>query len=136
MRLAALIGAGQAISAEASEGMLAIMRRQHSQSQFPRYLGYNPYGPELGEPQPFWIANKTGGMPGVRADMVIVGLPGDQLIAFCVMTEGSQDTGFTPENEGEIANGLTGRILLEHWWPDGFATGQIGIDSPHLEGYG
>jgi len=133
MRLAALIGSGQAVSEEASAGMLAIMRRQHSQSQFPRFLGYNPFGPELGEPQPFWIANKTGGMPGVRADMGIIGIPGDQLIAFGVMTEGSSDTGFTSENEGEIANGKIGRILIEHWWPDGFASGQIGTAPPHLE---
>jgi beta-lactamase class A len=133
MRLAALIGSGQAISEAASAGMLAILRRQRSHVQFPRYLGYNPFGPELGEPQPFWVANKTGSMPGVRADMGIVGLPGDQLIAFGVMTEGSHDTSFTPENEGEIANGIVGRILMEHWWPEGFATGQIGVDSPHLE---
>jgi beta-lactamase class A len=132
MRLAALIGTGQAVSDQASAGMLAIMRRQRSQVNFPRYLGYNPFGPELGEPQPFWIANKTGSMPGVRADMGVIGLPGDQLIAFGVMTEGSRDTGFTPDNEGEIANGKVGRILMEHWWPDGFATGQIGVDSSHL----
>jgi beta-lactamase class A len=123
------------VPAASREGMLAIMRRQHSLIQFPRFLGYNPFGPELGVAQPFWIANKTGSMPGVRADMGLVGLPGDQLVAFCVVTEGSKDTGFTGENEGEIANGIAGRILLEHWWPEGFVEGLIGIESPHLAGY-
>lgn len=134
MRLSGLIGKEEAVSPEASRGMLAIMRRQHSLIQFPRFLGYNPYAAESGEEQPYWIANKTGSVTGVRADTGLVGLPGDQLISFCVMTEGSTQTGFTTENEGEIVNGKLGRILLEYWWPEGFAEGKIGIDSPFMEG--
>jgi beta-lactamase class A len=135
MRLAALIGTGEAVSARASAGMLAILKRQHSRIQFPRFFGYNPFAPELGLEQQYWVANKTGSVPGVRADTGLVGLPGGQTIAFGVMTEGCQDTGFTSENEGEIANGIAGRILLEHWWPEGFAAGHIGLDSPHLTPY-
>lgn len=132
MRLAALIGSGEAVSPQASAGMLAILKRQHYTAQFPRFLGANAYASELGEEQPFWTANKTGGVTGVRADMGIVAIP-DQLLAFGVMTADSKDGGFTAENEGEIANGRAGRVLLEHWWPEGFADGKIGIDSVHLK---
>ncbi len=131
MRLAAMIGRGEAVSKEASAGMLAIMKRQHYTNQFPRFLGANAYGPELGEEQHFWTANKTGGVTGVRADMGVVAFA-DQMIAYGVMTDGSADGGFTAENEGEIANGRVGRVLMEHWWPEGFADGKIGIESVHL----
>src|SRR4051794_18740859 len=43
MRLCGLMARGELVSAEASRGMLAIMRQQHYLSQFPRYLNYNPY---------------------------------------------------------------------------------------------
>lgn len=135
MRLATLIGQGKAVSPEASAGMLAIMKRQHYTGQFLRFLGSNAYAAELGEEQLFWTANKTGSITGARADMGLVSIPGDQLIAYGVMTDGSRDTGFTSENEGEIANGRVGRVLLEHWWPEGFATGKIGITSVHLTGF-
>lgn len=118
MSLAELIGTGRAISADASAGMLRIMKRQHNLVAFPRFFNYNRYGPELGEPQPIWVANKTGSMPGIRADMGLVGLPGDDLIAFCVMTDGGPDRGFTPSNRNEIAIGEVGKAVLEAWWPD------------------
>ena len=134
MRLAALIGSGEAVSPEASAGMLAIMKRQHYTAQFPRFLGANAYGPELGQEQTFWTANKTGGVTGVRADMGVIAFAG-QMIAFGVMTDGCADGGFTSENEGEIANGLAGRVVMEHFWPEGFEQGLIGIESLHLAGY-
>ncbi len=133
MRLAAMIASGEAVSPEASAGMLAIMKRQHYTAQFPRFLGANAYAAQLGEEQHFWTANKTGGVTGVRADMGIVSIP-DQLIAFGVMTADSKDGGFTAETEGEIANGRAGRVLMEHWWPEGFAEGKIGVASPFMEG--
>ncbi|CAN5707881.1 serine hydrolase [soil metagenome] len=132
MRLIELIASERPLGEEASHQMMSILRRQHGFNQLPRFLGYNPFAAELGEAQTFWIGNKTGSMPGVRADTGAIRVPCDQLLVYGVMTQGSTDTGFSGENEGEITNGLVGRILVEHWWPEGFASGQIGIDSPHL----
>ncbi|MGE3796733.1 MAG: serine hydrolase [Thermomicrobiales bacterium] len=133
MRLAGIIGNGEAVSKEASAGMLAILKRQHNSGNVPRFLGANAYAAELGEEQPFWVANKTGGVTGVRADMGLIAFAG-QMIAYGVMTDGCADRGFTSENEAEITNGLAGRVLMEYWWPEGFAEGKIGITSLHLAG--
>lgn len=133
MRLCELMARGELVSEGASDGMLAIMRQQHYLNQFPRYLNYNPYGPELGVPQQLWIANKTGGLPGMRSDTGVIGLPGDVLIAFGVMTEHSTDTGFTFENEAEITNGAIGRLLIEYWWPGDWEADGIGRTSPYLD---
>ncbi|MBX3069178.1 MAG: serine hydrolase [Thermomicrobiales bacterium] len=135
MRLAGMIGAGEAVSSEASAGMLAILKRQHYTAQFPRFLGSNVYSAELGETQHFWTANKTGGVTGVRADMGVISIPGGQIIAYGVMTDGSKDGGFTAETEGEVANGRAGRVIMEYFWPEGFEQGLIGIESPFMAGF-
>jgi beta-lactamase class A len=132
MHLCELLAREELISVAASRAMLAIMRQQHYLNQFPRYLNYNPYGPELNVPQKLWIANKTGGLPGMRSDTGVIGLPTDVLIAFGVMTEHSSDTGFTFENEAEIANGAIGRLLIEYWWPGNWEADQVGRPSPYL----
>ncbi len=135
MRLCELIACEELISVDASRGMLAIMRQQHYLNQFPRYLNYNPYGPELNEPQQIWIANKTGSLPGMRADAGVIGLPGDVQIAYCVMAEHSDDTGFTFENEAEIVNGVLGRLLIEYWWPGDWEGDGISRSSPYLDAF-
>ncbi|CAN5852310.1 hypothetical protein BH24CHL4_BH24CHL4_17210 [soil metagenome] len=135
MRLTTAIGNREGIRQWAAGEMIAIMRRQHDLSQIPRFLGYNRDDPASKTQQPFWIANKTGYIPGVRADAGLIGLPENQTVAYCVMSKGSSDTGFTGENESEIAAGIAGRIIVEHWWPEGFAAGELGVESPHLEGY-
>lgn len=133
MRLCELLAREELVSVAASRGMIAIMRQQHYLNQFPRYLNYNPYGPELGEPQMLWIANKTGGLPGMRADAGVIGLLQDgALIAFSVMTEHSSDRGFTFENEAEITNGAIGRLLVEYWWPGDWESDGVARSSPYL----
>jgi beta-lactamase class A len=133
MRLCAMLGREELIDAEASRQMLDIMRRQHYLDQVPRYVKYNPYAPELNLAQAVWIANKTGGLPGLRSDAGVIGLPGDVRIAYCTMTEHSADTGFTEENEAEVTNGILGRILIEHWWPGDWAAGGVARSSPYLD---
>jgi beta-lactamase class A len=133
MRLCALLGRAELIDADASRQMLGIMRRQHYLNQVPRYVEYNPYGPELNVAQKVWFANKTGGLPGMRSDAGVIGLPGDVRIAYCAMTEHSVDTGFTCENEAEIANGILGRLLIEHWWPGDWAADGVARSSPYVD---
>jgi beta-lactamase family protein len=109
------------------------MRQQHYLNQVPRYLDYNPYGPELHVPQQIWIANKTGGLPGMRSDAGVIGLPGEVRIAYCTMTEHSTDTGFAAENEAEIMNGILGRLLVAYWWPGDWQTDGVGRSSPYVD---
>jgi beta-lactamase class A len=118
MELMTLLAREHVVSPEASSDMLAILKRQHYLNQVPRYVDYNPYGPELDEPQPLWVACKTGALSGVRADAGLIGTDdGAVTFAYAVMTEGSYDTGFSSDNESEIAIGAVGRALLTHWWP-------------------
>jgi beta-lactamase class A len=133
MRLCELMATGRLVSADASRAMLAIMRQQHYLNQFPRYLDYNPYGPELNVPQKLWIANKTGGLPGMRSDTGVIGLSDGTMVAFGVMTEHSTDTGFTFENEAEIVNGAIGRLLIEYWWSGDWEADGVGRPSPYLD---
>jgi beta-lactamase class A len=133
MKLCELMARGELISASASHGMMAIMREQHHRNQFPRYLNYNQYAPELSVEQTLWIANKTGSLPGMRADAGVIGMPGDVQLAYCVMAEHSADTGFTHENEAEIVNGVLGRLLVEYWWPGDWGTDGVGRFSPWIE---
>src|SRR5262249_34446972 len=133
MRLCELMANGRLVSDGASHAMLAIMRQQHYLNQFPRYLNYNPYGPELNEPQKLWIANKTGGLPGMRSDTGVIGLSDGSMVAFGVMTEHSRDTGFTFENEAEIVNGAIGRLLIAYWWPGDWGADGVGRSSPYVD---
>lgn len=133
MSLIERMATGTLVSAEASAAMLAIMGRQHYLNQVPRYFDYNPYGPELNDPQSIWIGCKTGALPGMRADSGLIRLPGDIEVAYCAMNANSRDTGFTYDNESEIANGLLGAILLRHWWPEDAAVPLPLVDSPYLD---
>jgi beta-lactamase class A len=125
MRLVAAIARGEAVDATASAAMLDILRRQQYLNQFPRYLAFNPHADALGETQSIWVGCKTGMTPGVRADAGIVHLPDGVDIAYCVMTEASADTAMAEEAEGEIANGLVGRALIDYWWPGGASPGAL-----------
>lgn len=135
MRLCEMIALEELLSPEASRQMLAIMRQQHYLNQFPRYLNYNPYGAELNDAPTFWIANKTGSLPGMRADTGIIELAGGDRLVFCVMNEGSRETGFTQENEAELANAVIGVSVLEYWWPGDWRADKIGRSSPHLDAF-
>lgn len=130
------LAAGTVVSPRSAEAMLDVLGHQHYLNQFPRFVRYNPYGPELGEPQAVWIGCKTGALPGMRADAGLIKLPDGTSIAFAIMNEGSADTGFGSENESEIANGLVGWSLLQYWWPRETAGEPPLFDSPHFEAFG
>ncbi|MCA9858841.1 MAG: serine hydrolase [Thermomicrobiales bacterium] len=135
-RLMQLLARGEVVSQQSSDAMLGILGRQHYLNQFPRYVQYNSYGPELGEPQDVWIGCKTGALPGLRADAGLITLPGDLSIAFAVMNEGSADTGFGFENESEVVNGLIGWSLIQYWWPKDIAGDPPLIGSPYFDQFG
>ena len=118
-RLTAMLARGEVVDARASAEMVEIMRRQQYLDQVPRYLNSNPHADALEEGQEAWAACKTGMMPGTRADAGILHLPGGVEIAYAAMTDGGSDQSFAADNEGEVVNGIVGRLLGEHWWPGG-----------------
>jgi beta-lactamase class A len=108
---------GEIVDAASSAAMLAIMRRQQYLDQVPRYLDVNPYAQELSTAAPVEVAAKTGFYTGTRVDMGALFLANGVTIAYCVASSGSDDSSFAPENEGAVTNGLVGRELVKHWWP-------------------
>ncbi len=109
------LATGAILSGESRETILEIMRRQHYLDLAPRYLPYNPYAEELGEPDNgLRIANKTGGWAGMRADMALIEWPGARY-AIGVVTEGDPDTRFWSENAGDIVIGRVSRLVFDHF---------------------
>ena len=110
---------GPMISASASETMRQMLGRQHYMNQASRYLGRDQYTSDDGAEHPqIWIGSKSGMMDGMRADTGIWRFADGTTIAFATMNEGSADTGYGSEHEGDIVNGVLGWALASYWWPD------------------
>ncbi|MDP9367602.1 MAG: class A beta-lactamase-related serine hydrolase [Chloroflexota bacterium] len=113
-RLMEFIATDAIVTPDACAAMRDHLRRQQYRDQIPRYLPFNPYAADLGQPQLVSIANKTGFYPGVRADAAIVETPNVTFV-IATMTEGSQDTGFSAEHEGNVLNGRVARLVFDAW---------------------
>ncbi len=109
------LATGTILSETSREAILEIMRRQHFLNLVPRYLPYNPYADEMGEPDNgLRIANKTGGWTGMRADMALVEWPGTRYV-IGIVTEGDPDTRFWAENAGDRLIGRVSRLIFDHF---------------------
>lgn len=114
-RLVARACRGQAVSAQVSEQLLLTLAHQQSQSGVPRaFLELAPPGLPPG-PWPS-IANKTGAVPGCRAELGVIGLPGGRRIAYGVMADELADRSMSVLSEGDELLGEVGAALLAHWW--------------------
>ena len=131
MELATLLANGKLVSPQACSEMLEIMRRQQYLDQVPRYLAYNPFMKELEQPQDFTVASKTGFFPGTRVDAGVITTPAGK-IAYCAMAMESKDLSMAMENEAAVVNGVLGRMVVEHWWPEGKARDAF-IASPYYD---
>ena len=121
----AVLATGTLLTETSREAILAIMRRQHHLALVPRYLPYNPYAEEMGEPDNgLHIANKTGGWSGLRADMALVEWPGTRYVV-AVVTKGHPDTRFWAEHEADRVIGRISRRLFGH-----FGGGALGAVPP------
>jgi hypothetical protein len=88
---------------------LAVARMQTYHTMIPRYLPVDPY-----DDSSLRIANKTGALPGVRADIALLESP-NTTVAMAFMTADSADTGFTFMNEGEQCIGQLAKIAFDAW---------------------
>ena len=115
-RLLALIWDGKAVNRQASDAMLATLRRQQDRATIPRLLP-SASGVSVG--------NKTGTdeekRPGpdgtkrhVRADVGIVSGP-DFAYAVAIYARQIEDTRWGVENEALVAGGRISLLLFEHF---------------------
>jgi beta-lactamase class A len=85
------------------EYLLAVLGRQHYQDQIPRWLGWNPYAQYHGRDQVLTVANKTGELDGIRADVGVVRHRERGTLAVAVFTDGGEDLRETVDVEGSLA---------------------------------
>ena len=113
-RLMELIATDAIISPDACAAMRDHLSRQQYLDQIPRYLPYNPYARYVGDDASMQIYNKTGFYTGVRADAAIVTSPACRFV-IATMTEGSTDSSFRTDHEGNLLNGAAAQMIYEAW---------------------
>ncbi|MBO0701753.1 MAG: serine hydrolase [Candidatus Dormibacteraeota bacterium] len=91
----------QAVSRPASNEMLDILRREQSDFIVGRFLPYTREELEQ-DRQPWKIASKSGSIKGHRHDVALVEGHGHRYV-LAVMSSGSEDLRFWPDNEGTLA---------------------------------
>lgn len=125
-----MIASGAILSSESRERFVWILEQQQFLDQVPRYFVHDMWWDELGSPGLLRVANKTGFHPGTRADAGIVRMPLDVTFVYCVANTESADASMSAEAEGAVVNGVIGRLLLEHWWPQ--SAGPAPVLESHL----
>ena len=132
MRMMERIARGEMVNTEASAGMRHVLGRQHYLNQASRYLGRDQYSGD--EPAPVaWVGSKSGMMAGMRADTGIWRFPDETEIAFAVMNEGSADTSYSTEHNGDIVNGVLGWTVAAYFWPDDAPGPMPGVESAWID---
>jgi len=90
-----------------------MLRNQFYRDTIPRYLEKLDKT-ETGS----GTASKTGSLNAVRADVAIVaGKKGPMVLS--IFTYENTDTGWTADNEGELAIAMLARAIVEAWSPEG-----------------
>lgn len=114
-RLVGAIAEGTVVDREASELMFDTLSHQHFHTGIARsFLGLTEPG---GVPE-IWpaVANKTGEVPGCRAEVGVITFPGGTKTAYAVIADDLADTTMTPLSEGNELLGRVGAGLLRRWW--------------------
>ena len=114
VRLLAALWQGRLLDPAHRDGVLEIMRIQKYIEPIRRYLLFNPYAAEFGEPQDLWIASKTGGLSGVRCESGLIGA-GDTVYALSVMGKECQDRSLGSDSEGTLAIATASELVYRYW---------------------
>jgi len=91
---------GAAVNAEASKEMLAILKRCRDDSGIRRHMAGVP------------VANKTGALDALRADVGIVYSKGGR-IAMAITVDGMEKADYTPDNPGCLLIAELAKMLVE-----------------------
>jgi beta-lactamase class A len=122
-RLYELIATDAFLTPDACAAMRTHLNKQQHQEQIPRGLPYHQFANEIGIEQPVQVMNKIGNYMGVRVDAAIVTAP-DTTFVIATMNEGSDDHGFSVDQEGNVLNGRVARAVFDAWvtgLPEGIA---------------
>jgi len=112
-RLFAMIARHEAVSAEASEDMLRIMRRSDYRHELSRELPWNEMNMLGDDPREAWVAEKGGSfLNGVRTSAAVMHGPRGEfaMAAFC---EGGTGPGTGRESEGNVTVGRLGKTAWD-----------------------
>jgi beta-lactamase class A len=113
-RLLTALARGEILGASLSGYLLGVLERQHLQDQLPRWLGWNPYAQYHGRDQVLTVANKTGELDGIRADVGLLRHREWGAVAVAVFTDGGQDVRETVDVEGSLAVAECSAAIAAH----------------------
>lgn len=101
-------------SAAHDDEMFWTLRRQTHRAMIPRHLPCNEYAEEFGVEEWYRCGNKTGTMPGVRADVGIVETP-KRSWAIAVQAHGDPDFNTGDDHPLALLIADLSRIVFESW---------------------
>lgn len=105
---------GELLAPEWTERMLDVMRIQKYIEPLRRELPADPYAREFGDPEPVWVASKTGSVSGVRCEAGLVHAPKAEW-AVAVMTKDVEDARVTSDNAAVKLIAEVSRVLYDSW---------------------
>jgi beta-lactamase class A len=105
---------GELLAPEWTERLLDVMRVQKYIEPLRRELPADPYAREFGDPEPVWVASKTGSLSGVRCEAGLVhARRGEWAIA--VMTRDVADPRVTSDNAAVRLIAAVSRAVFDTW---------------------
>jgi len=94
--------------------MLDMLKKQQHRDAIPRYIEVSDTS-EV----PSGIANKTGSLNALRADVGIVYTKGGNKILISAFTDDNKDQRWTPDNEGTLTIARLAKAVVDAWAPKG-----------------
>lgn len=94
--------------------LIGVLGRQHFTDQIPRWLPWNPYAQYHGRTQPLLVANKTGELDGIRADVALLTDRERGAVALAVFSDGGHDLRETVDAEGTLAVAECAAAIASH----------------------
>jgi beta-lactamase class A len=102
-RLLSALAREEILTPELCRYLVGVLGRQHYLDQIPRWLPWNPYAQYHGRTQPLTVANKTGELDGLRADVALLRHEERGTVAVAVFTDGASDLRESVDVEGSLA---------------------------------
>jgi len=114
VRYFARLRRGELLPAPWTDRLLDLMRIQKYIEPLRRQLPADPYAREFGDPEPVWVASKTGSLSGVRCEAGLVHTPTAEW-AIAVMTRDVRDTRVTSDNDAVRFIAAVSRAVYDAW---------------------
>jgi beta-lactamase class A len=93
---------GDAVSAEASKEMIAVLKRNQDNTGIARRMGSTP------------VAHKTGALDALRADVGIVYAKSGR-IAMAITVDGMEKPDWSPDNSGSVLIADVAKMIVDAW---------------------